>query len=304
MADITIDEVRAPLGEPWTRMTFPYYRGLLPLVGTGQTTTRGQQPFACAATIDGRPVGLALAQRAPTIPPTAEVVSLFVEPAARGLGVATAMLARLEEIALRHGIAELTGTYMTDRPNLEALERVLAKRGFEEPTVRMIVFKFAPEDARKCAWYRRARMPAGATIFKWSEVSREDLVRLAQSQRERRWIHPKLEPWSADPNFDPISSVGMRKDGDIVGWVINHRLSPDTVTFSTAYMRPDLARLGASFALYVASLEPLMGTGVLCSFVTNAVDFADMARFMLRRGAPFAQYSGQSLGVRKQLIST
>ena len=96
------------------------------------------------------------------------------------------MLARLEETALRHGIAELTGTYMTDRPNLEALERVLAKRGFEEPTVRMIVFKFAPEDARKCAWYRRARMPAGATIFKWSEVTREDLARLMQSQRERR----------------------------------------------------------------------------------------------------------------------
>ena len=63
-----------------------------------------------------------------------------------------------------------------------------------------------------------------------------------------------------------------------------------------------MAKLGASFALYVASLEPLMGTGVLCTFVTNAVDFADMARFMLRRGAPFAQYSGQSLGVRKQLI--
>jgi GNAT superfamily N-acetyltransferase len=304
VSDITIAEVRTPLGEPWTRMTFPYYRGLLALVGTGQTTTRGQQPFACTATISGRPIGLALAQRAPAIPPTAEVVSLFVDPAARGQGIATAMLACLEDVALRHGITELSGTYMTDRPNVEAVERVLAKRGFEEPTVRMIVFKFAPEDARKCAWYRRARMPAGATIFKWSELTREELARLRQSQLERRWIHPKLEPWSADPNFDAISSVGMRKDGEIVGWVINHRLSPDMVTFSTAFMRPDLARMGASFPLYVASLEPLMGTGVLCTFVTNAEDFADMARFMLRRGAPFAQYSGQSLGVRKQLIST
>lgn len=304
MSDLTIEEVRAPLGEPWTRMTFPYYRGLLSLVGTGQTTITGQQPFACAASVGDRPVGLALAQRAPAIPPTAEVVSLFVEPAARGQGIATAMLARLEDVALRHGITELSGSYMTDRPNIEALERVLAKRGFEEPIVRMIVFKFAPEDAKKCAWYRRARMPAGASIFKWSEITREDLARLKQSQIERRWIHPKLEPWSGNPHFDEISSVGMRKDGDIVGWVINHRLSPDVVTFSTAFMRPDLARLGASFPLYVASLETLMGSGVLCSFVTNAEDFADMARFMLRRGAPFAQYSGQSLGVRKQLIGT
>jgi hypothetical protein len=231
-------------------------------------------------------------------------VSLFVDPAARGQGIATALLARLEDIALRHGVTELTGTYMTDRPNIEALERVLAKRGFEEPTVRMIVFKFAPEDARKCAWYRRARMPSGATIFKWSELTGEDLAELRRSQLQHRWIHPKLEPWSTDPNFDPISSVGMRKDGEIVGWVINHRLAPDTVTFSSASMRPDLAKIGASFPLYVASLETLMGTGVLCTFVTNAEDFADMARFMQRRGAPFAQYSGQSLGVRKQLIAS
>ena len=304
VSEITIEEVRGPLGEPWTRMTFPDHRGLLPLISTGQTTTTGRQPFACVATLGDRPVGLALAQRAPTIPATAEVLSLFVDPAARGQGIGTAMLARLEDIALRHGSTELSGTYMTDRPNVEALERVLAKRGFDPPTVRMIVFKFAPEDAKKCAWYRRARMPAGATIFKWSELTREELVRLKQSQQQRRWIHPKLEPWSGDPNFDEVSSVGMRKDGDVVGWVINHRLSPGVVTFSIAAMRPDLARLGASFALYVASLEALMGTDVLCTFVTNAEDFADMARFMLRRGAPFAQYSGQSLGVTKQLIGT
>jgi GNAT superfamily N-acetyltransferase len=303
MSELVIEEIRRPLSDPWTRMTFPYYRGLLPLLGTGQAAGNGQQPFACAATIGDRAVGLALAQRAPAIPPTAEILSLFVDPEVRGQGIATAMLASLEEAALRQGIRELSGTYMTDRPNIAAIERVLAKRGFEEPTVRMIVFKFAPEDARKCAWYRRARLPTGATIFKWSEVTGEDLALLKHSQRERRWIHPKLEPWSAAPDFDTVSSVGMRKDGEIVGWVINHRLTPDVVTFSTASMRPDLARMGASFPLYVASLETLMGSGVLCTFVTNAEDFADMARFMLKRGAPFAQYSGQSLGVRKQLIA-
>ena len=108
-------------------------------------------------------------------------------------------------------------------------------------------------------------MPAGASIFKWSELTGEELAWLKQSQADRRWIHPKLEPWNWDLNFDPASSVGMRKDGEVVGWVINHRLSPGVVTFTTAFMRTDLARRGASFPLYVASLTATDGhRGVVC----------------------------------------
>lgn len=297
-----IDKARSPLVNQWSGLTFPFYRNRLALIGTYQSTAQGHQPFACTAVSSGMPVGLVLAERAPVIPPTAEVLSLFVVPDFRGRGIATRLLACLEDVAVRDGVSELSGTYMSGRPSLAELERVLAKRGFEPPVLRMIAFKFAPEQAAACAWYKRARMPAGASIFKWTEVTSAELAWLHQSQAERNWIHPKLTPWYGSPHFDQLSSFGMRKDGEVVGWVINHRLSPLVVTFSIAFMRSDLARRGASFALYVASLEALMGTGVLCSFVTNAIDFPDMARFMLRRGTPFAEFAGETLGVRKALM--
>ena len=297
-----VQEVNAPLDAAWASMTFPAYRHLLACVGTGESTLTGHRPLACIATLGGTPVGLALAQQAPAIPPTVEVLSLFVAPAFRGQGIATRLLAGVEDFASRAGAIELSGTYMTGSPSVPAVERVLAKREFDPPVLRRIIFKFSPENAAECRWFKQARMPADASIFKWAELTREELAWLKQSQAERQWIHPKLEPWNWDLNFDPETSFGMRKDGEVVGWVINHRLSPGVVTFTTAFMRSDLARRGASFPLYVASLMPLMGSGVLCVFMTDPAEFHSMARFMLKRGSPFAQSTVETRGVSKRLL--
>jgi GNAT superfamily N-acetyltransferase len=299
--ELEIHEVTAPLGNEWSQMTFPIYRYLLALVGTGQPGADGHRPMAAVATIGGRPVGLALAQRAPAIPPTAEVLSLFVVKDLRGQGIATRLLASLEDVVSRIGVTEIAGTYMTGKPAVAAVERVLAKRGFDPPVSRRLIIKFTPEQSRQCRWFRRARMPEGASIFKWSELTRDDLARLKRSQAERRWIHPKLEPWNWDRNFDPVSSVGMRKDGEIVGWVISHRMSPGVLTFTTAFMRTDLARRGASFPLYVATLESLMGSGVTCVLMTDPTDFPQMAQFILRHCSPLAPYTGETRGVIKRM---
>lgn len=299
--ELLIREVTAPLGNEWGHMTFPIYRFLLSLVGTGQTGRDGQLPLACVARRGGTPVGLALAQRAPSIPPTAELISLFVVPEFRGAGVATRLLACLEDVLSRLSVSELSGTYMTGPASIPAVERVLAKRGFDKPVSRRLIIKFTPEQSRQCRWFHRARMPEGASIFKWSELTREELARLKQSQQEQCWIHPKLEPWRWDRNFDPVSSVGMRKDGEVVGWVISHRMTPEILTFTTAFMRTDLARRGASMPLYVATLESLMGSGVICVLMTDPAEFPGMAQFVLRHCSPLAPYTGETRGVSKRL---
>jgi GNAT superfamily N-acetyltransferase len=296
-----IEEVSAPLGDVWGAMTFPLFRPLLPLLGTGAADAQGARPIACRALIDGEPAGLVLAQRPAATPASAEILSVFVPAAFRGRGIATRLVECLEEAArTRHGVAELTGSYMTGKPGIPAVERVFEKRGFTPPKLRMIVLKFTPEEAARCDWYQKARLPVGATIFSWSEMTAADREALQRSQAETPWIHPELEPWRCDERFDEVSSVGMRKDGQVVGWVINHRPSPGLVTFTTSFMRKDLARRGAIFPLYVASIERLAGTGVICSFVTNA-EFEAMVRFALRRGAPFVHYTGETRGVTKQL---
>jgi GNAT superfamily N-acetyltransferase len=300
VTDILVEEVSSPLGEEWETMTFPLFRHLLPLLGTGNVDAQGNRPVACRAMAGESPAGLALAQIRRDNPSSLEMLSVFVTADLRGQGIGTRLVAGLEDAARATAVQQLTGVYMTGKPSITALERVFAKRGFPPPTLRMIVLKFTPEEAAHCDWYKKARLPAGCSIFPWSELTAEERARLKQSQAEAPWIHPDLEPWKCDQRFDEVSSVGMRKDGAVVGWVINHRASPTLVTFTTSFMRADLARRAAIFPLYVASIERLMGTGVICSFVTSA-KFESMVRFALRRGAPFIHYTGETREVSKAL---
>jgi GNAT superfamily N-acetyltransferase len=303
VSDILVEQVTRPLGQEWEAMTFPLFRQLLPLLGTGNVDAQGHRPIACRAIEGETPAGLVLGQVRSDNPSSLEMLSILGAPDFRGRGVATKLLAALEDAARGSAaVRQLTGVYMTGRPSIPALERVFAKCGFPPPALRMIVLKFTPEEAATCDWYKKARMPAGCTIFPWVEMTDEERARLKQSQADRAWIHPELEPWRSDKRFDEVSSVGMRKDGEVVGWVINHRASPTLVTFTTSFIRADLARRGGIFPLYVASIERLMGSGVICSFVTSA-KFESMVRFALRRGAPFIHYTGETREASKALAS-
>jgi GNAT superfamily N-acetyltransferase len=301
VSEVVIEEGLSPLGAAWDTMTFSTYRHLLSLLGRGPVNAQDSRPIACRALVDGRPAGLVLAQIAAGHPSSAELLSMFVASDVRSQGIATRLLAGLEHAALvRHGVRQITGSYMTGKPTIPALERVFAKRGFSPPARRTVVLRFTPEEASHCEWYKKARLPPDSSIFPWTELSSDDRRQLRQSQAERGWIPPELEPWRCEEHFDEASSVGLRKAGEVVGWVINHQIAPHMVRFTTSFVRNDLARRGAIFPLYVAAFQHL-GPEMICTFVT-AAQFESMVRFVLRRCAPFAGFSGETRGVTKDLL--
>lgn len=294
-------EAVAPLGDEWASMTFPAYRPLLAVLGATNPVTGGR-PVAHCATIDGRPAGLALAELAPGASAAAELFSLFVTADHRGQGIGTRLVEGLEADLGRHGAARLDAVYMTGKSAIAAIERIFEKRAFTPPDRRKIVVRFTPEEAATTEWYGKARLPAGCEVFSWADLSSDELDTLKRTHAETPWIDPDLEPWRMSDRFDPVSSVGMRKDGQVVGWVINHPIGPKLLCFTTSFMRRDLARRGAIFSLYVASIERLKGTGVVCTFVTSSV-YESMVRFVLRRCAPYISFCGETRGVSKTLAA-
>lgn len=299
MSDVVMAEATAPLGDAWAAMTFPAYRPLLALIGSIHPATGGR-PVAHCATIDGEPAGLALAELAPGDSASAELFSLFVIAGHRGQGIGTRLIEGMEADLRRRGAASLEAVYMTGRSAIASIERIFEKRAFSTPERRKIVVRFTPEEAATTEWYGKARLPAGCEVFAWADLTADELETLKRTHTERPWIDPDLEPWRMSDRFDPVSSVGMRRDGQVVGWVINHPIGPKLLCFTTSFMRRDLARRGAIFALYVASIERLKGTGVVCTFVTSSV-YENMVRFVLRRCAPYISFCGETRGVSKAL---
>lgn len=299
--DIETFEATRPLTGDWLAMTFPTYRPLLALIGSTNPSTGGR-PVARCARIGTRPVGLVLAEHGAGGQSSVEVFSIFIAADHRGQGLATRLVQGLEDDVRRRGATSLVAVYMTGKPAIPIVERIFEKCGFASPVRRTVVVRFTPEEAATTHWYQRAKLPAGATVFPWSELTEEERVELKRSQEESPWIHPDLEPWKCDQRFDVVSSVGMRKDGKVVGWVINHPIATNMICFTTSFMRRDLARRGAIFPLYVASLERLKGSGVTCTFVT-ASHFESMVNFVLKRCASFISFCGETRGVSKALTT-
>jgi len=297
--NVAIEPALDGLGDEWSSMVFPAHRPLLALAGTGRPDAKASRYLARCARVGHEPIGLALAELSANPRDAAEILSVYVAAPLRNGGIATRLLQELEQDLVRAGAPRIVGVYMTGKPAIRAVERVFAKCGFDAPVRRTIAVRFTPEEPSRCVWYQKARMPDGATIFAWNELTAGEREWLQTSPRAS-WIHPELQPWRFDEGFDPVSSVGMRKDGEVVGWAVNHVIAPGLVRFTVASMRPDLAARGASFPLYVASLQRLQGTGVMCTFVTAAL-FPPMNRFILRRVCPFVTFCGETRVVSKRL---
>jgi len=304
---ITIEALAAERAAACAGMTFPAYRHLVTLEAAPRHPDQGDdrivQPIGCVARAGEDLVGLALAElplagdaRSP------ELLSVFVQPRARGRGVATELVAAVVSAVRQRGFGELVAVYMTGKPAIPAFERVLEKCGFDAPEARTVTLRFTPEQATRTPWFGRVRLPAGAELFPWSELGSGERDAIRRSQERARWIVPELEPWRHDRyGFDAVSSLGVRYAGQVVGWVINHRIALDVVRFTCSFMRKDLSRRGRIMTLYTASLERLHASGCReCVFVTPTC-YPTMVSFVRKRCAPWANFFGETRGARRRL---
>jgi GNAT superfamily N-acetyltransferase len=300
VSEISIAPVTTHLDEAWAGMTFPSYRQALALVGTPHTDSEGSRMIACAAMEDGLPAGLGLAQVPKDPSQPAEILSLFVRADVRGRGIATGLVESLEAAARDAGRDAIMGVYMTGKPSIPVVERIFEKRGFEPPVLRKAAVRITPEQAVNCPWWGRGRLPEGGEMFMWRDLTAAEREHMMRTHAEKPWIDPLLEPWICDARADPLSSVGMRVNGEVLGWVINHRAPPNFVVFTTAFVRKDFQRIGALFKLLVHSIVNIQNQGLCITFVTSSM-YPRMLPFTLTRIGPYGDFCGETRGVSKKL---
>jgi GNAT superfamily N-acetyltransferase len=292
-------------------MTFPAYRHLLALTPAARHPEQGDttiiQPFGMVAWEGERPVGLALGELPTSRSGSGELLSIFVQPDARRRGLARALVAAMEAEAGRRGVAVLQAIYTTGKPEVASVERLFAERGWDAPIARTVTVRFSPAQALATPWFGRLSFPRDDyEIISWTDVRPEEREALRREQDAEHWIPSGLEPWRHDRlGFDPVSSVGLRYKGRLAGWVINHRISPDTVRFTCSWMRNDMRGLARILPLYTESLRRLLASGSCstCMFITP-VAYTGMVEFVRRRCAKWGSFFGETKGTRKAGLVT
>jgi GNAT superfamily N-acetyltransferase len=289
-------------------MTFPAYRHLLALQPTSRLPSEPEQrlihPIALVARTSDHPVALALAELpARREDGPSELLSVFVEREHRGQGIATALFETIEEALRALGAASVEAVYATGKPSIAAVERIFEKRGWESPTLRTITVRFTMAEALRTPWYgRMGQLPQDAEIFSWTDLTVAERRHVRESNDRAPWIPISLQPWRHDGiGFDPVSSLGLRYRGEVVGWVINHQIDRRTVRFTCSFMRKDLSRRARIVPLYSEALRRLSEAGCeVCTFVTPTA-YPGMLEFIRRHCAPYAGFTGETRGTVKSL---
>lgn len=305
--DVRFEGLAAPVDPRFAGMTFPAYRHFLDLEPVRRhpqvPNTPVVMPVALGGRVGGEPAALALAEIREGQTAKAEVLSLFVVPEHRGRGLGTALLETMGAYLSRMGIVEVMGVYMTGQPGQQAVERILEKAGWSKPEIRQLTLRFTLEEARRTGWYGKYPLEAGYTVFPWKYLTESEREALKASQRATGWIKPDLEPWKHDAEgFEPVSSLGIRLQGELVGWIINHALDARVVRFTCSFIRRDLGRRGKIVPVYSEAIRRLSeGTGFVECSLTAPVRHRGMSTFVLRRCAPFASFLGETRGTTKLL---
>ena len=280
----------------YEKLTFPAFRYVLRSIDSQKSV------IALAASYLEQPVGLALAEIRED-DSFAEVVSIFVEPPQRCAGIGTALLTRLEEELSQRGCTKAKLSYITGKSTTPALERLLQKCNWAPPQPRMLICKGQAETIMQAPWMKRySRIPSSYSIFAWLEITQEERQAIQQQQEAQPWVPEDLIPFLCEENLEPLNSLGLRYQGQVVGWLINHRISPDTIRYTSAFVREDLQKMGRVISLFFEAGKRQVEAKIPNVIWATPLFHKSMVAFIKNHWAPYLNSVEETRGTFKFLI--
>lgn len=216
--------------------------------------------IAILARWQGQVVGMALAQLQAESQ-MASLRSLCVLSEHRRQGVGGGLLKYLEEVLARQSYQRLEFIYQTDWSNHPVVAPVLERRGW---VVRphQLLLKMTREQLAQAPALDKYHLPQAFTAFPWSELNPEEWRAIQQRQAQTLWYPPEQDPFQYEPFIEPQSSLGLRHQGQVVGWKIHHHFTPDTVRKTLLFLSPEYRGQGVGVALLVESLRRYLNTQI------------------------------------------
>jgi GNAT superfamily N-acetyltransferase len=172
------------------------------------------------------PVGLGIILKNPE-KKSAKLVSLFIEEEHRKQKIGSQLLEKLEEALLNQqdSTSHVTCTYpITDGiKNISApyFEKIILKQKWE---IQEKLYGGKIPNSAAIEWLKKPlKLPKGFTLFKWIDLNEIDKKIIAEKKKKNAW-HPAVCPYDQSEDIEYLNSLGLRYNGELVGWMITHRI--------------------------------------------------------------------------------
>jgi GNAT superfamily N-acetyltransferase/predicted GNAT family acetyltransferase len=276
-------------------MTYPlWYSRLQNLENTGSIIALGVSKAS-------QPIGLALAE---IIPNTgiAQILSLFVKPKYRQSGIGSALLNSLEQELRRFGCTKMQLTYISGAATMPALEHLLSKQNWSSDRSQMIVCNTTTNILKNAPWLDSYFLPSSFSIFPLVELTLAEYQTIQEQQAIAPWYPEILSPFRGELPVEPLNSLGLRYRGEVVGWIATHRISPDTIRYTSLFVRKDLQKMGRAISLVAEAIKIQVNSDIPQCICAVFTDNEPMVRFVERRLVPFLTKVRETKRSHKLLI--
>lgn len=200
------------------------------------------------------PVGLIAAYLYPSLS-RGMVVSCFVKQGFRGQGIGLKLMQKLVDKLQEEKIRLCLISYNDWEESAHVFAKILQKTGWHEPKTAILHFYFDPKTFHP-DWFESDTLwlPKDVTLFPWKEITKDE------EETIKRWLkqNPQLNmftPFGHKEPVDLVTSLGLRKNGEIMGWLVNHYKEPNIHRYTSLFVHPEIRGLGPGASLLKASIK-------------------------------------------------
>lgn len=274
------------------KFTYPIYRPLLKMLGKDSSLS------AVAIMLEQQPIGLALVKIDNN---QSEILSFFIHPEHRGKGLGKKLLTQVE-IELRKRKCYQVRVIYVSNATTPAFERILEQLNWTVPQLRMLVCKGVIEKFQDSPLLSLT-LPSSYLIFPWIELTQKERKKIQQQQLSSPWYPEVLSPFDEEEMIEPINSLGLRYQDQVVGWMITHRVAQDTIRYTKLFVKQELQSLGRAIPLLTTALKlQLEKSDARKGVFTVIADNSKMIKFVDKRLNSYLTSMSSSWQVFKSIL--
>lgn len=165
------------------------------------------------------------------------------------------LLTSITKVLNDHKITSITFLFPQESPEFPLIEQLFLKNRWKGPYPFMIECLLKRADFHP-AWLNKTMTLAnGFEEFLFKNLTAEEQEDLMH-RFEQGGIPPTVFPLGKEKNLiEYQNSLGLRYQGRVIGWMITHRIAPDTIRYSALYLEDEFAYTGYWLKLLVDSIK-------------------------------------------------
>ncbi len=212
------------------------------------------------------------------------VICWHVLKSQRGFKLGKQLVSHMEKLAVKKGVQHLSLSYRRDSGSQLQITKSLYHLDWQDIEKKLWLTKFSVDRFVQMAWCKKMKpLPAEYEIFLWDRLTEQDKQYIKARQKKENWYPKELPPVFDQNMFDHETSVGLRLNGDVVGWMMTNRINDRIVEYNSLFVSPTLQRLGRGMHLIVDAITRQQALGLEFGIFQVLSDNQAMCGFIEKR---------------------